>query len=68
MKRYFIVPLNEHTGIKELRVSILPYTFRESGPISGVKNFNGTPIEELEFDSYDEAMAAIIKFAIQLAP
>lgn len=65
---FFIVPKNEIRGLKELRVSPLIYTFWRCGPISGAKDFNGTPLEDLDFNTAEEAWEAINKFALHLAP
>lgn len=64
---YFIVPRNESTGLKELRVSTLSYTFSHDGPLSGVSR-KGLPIEALRFNSQTEARAAIEKAAPQYLP
>lgn len=67
-EKYYIVPLNEDTGIKELRVSTRPYSAWNYGKISGAVNAIGNPIEDMEFASQEAAMDAIDKFARHLAP
>lgn len=64
---FHIIPRNEYSGIKELRVSSDVYRFFNDGPISGVK-YNGKPIEEAVFNTVEEAYNVIAKVAPHLHP
>ena len=59
---FYVVPLNEYGGIKELRISSSPWTFWIHGPKSGVG------IEEREFETREEAEEAIRVLAPHLLP
>ena len=64
---YYIVPLNDDEGLKELRVSTKIYTFWWNGPESGVI-YKRKPIEDTAFSSTEEAYNAIRKVAPEYLP
>lgn len=57
-KNWYIIPLNESTGLKELRVSRRPHSYSQDGPRSGAR-IDGVPIEDVIFKSMEEAYKAI---------
>ena len=55
---WYVIPLNESDGLKELRVSKRPYLQTQDGPISGVI-FNHEAIENAVFGKKKDALNAI---------
>ena len=64
---FYVVPLNEHNGIKELRISSSPWTFWIHGPKSGVI-VEGEPIEGFMFSTPEVAWGVVREFAPHLLP